>query len=89
MFIIVLCSYYSMTKPHRTVNFSVELDSVLGMLASSRQESMSALLETMLREHPEVIKTLGILRGTPIPPSMVNGSNQIPVHNNPEVLPAM
>lgn len=78
-----------MTKPHRTVNFSVELDSVLGILASSRQESMSALLETMLREHPEVIKTLGVLRGTPMPPSMIKGKNPIPVHNNLDALPAM
>ncbi len=89
MLIIIVYYYYSMTKPHRTVNFSVELDSVLGILASSRQESLSGLLETMLREHPEVIKTLGILRGTPMPPSMVKGNNPIPVHKNPEVLHAM
>ena len=62
--------------------YSDELDSVLGILASSRQESMSALLETMLREHPEVIKTLGVLRGTPMPSSMVKGNNPIPVHDN-------
>ncbi len=89
MFIVILYTYYNMTKPHRTVNFSVELDSVLGILVSSRQESMSGLLEIMLREHPEVIKTLRILRETPMPSSMVKGTKPIPVHNNSKVLQSM
>ena len=75
-----------MTKLHRTITFSIELDSVLGVLASSRQESLSGLLETMLREHPEVIKTLRILRETPTPSSMVKGKIPIPIHNDSEVL---
>ncbi|NQV39911.1 MAG: hypothetical protein HQ505_05155 [Nitrosopumilus sp.] len=62
---------------------------MLGILASSRQESMSGLLEIMLREHPEVIKTLEIIRGTSIPASMIKGKKYIPIHNHSKPLTAM
>lgn len=43
-----------MTQIRRTISWSRELDVNLSVLSSKRHESLSALLEMLLREHPLV-----------------------------------
>lgn len=75
-------------KPHRTVSFSVELDSILGILASSSQQNLSEFLEIRLREHPEIRKTIERIRSTPEPQSMLEGNLPQTIHSEPEELAA-
>ncbi len=77
-----------MTKTRRTVNFSIELDGVLGLLASSSQQNLSEFLEYRLREIPEVKTMLQKIRTVPEMPPMVKGKIPKPVHNESEPLPA-
>lgn len=51
-----------MTQVRRTVSLSRELDINLAELARKRSESLSALLETLLREHPLVVKEIEFTR---------------------------
>lgn len=64
-----------MTKCNRTVSFSIELDNVLGMLASASQQNLSEFLEIRLREHPEIKRVIETIRNTPEPVSMINNKN--------------
>ncbi|MEX0861683.1 hypothetical protein [Nitrosopumilus sp.] len=77
-----------MTKTRRTVNFSIELDGVLGLLASSSQQNLSEFLEYRLREIPEVKNMLQKIRTVPEMPPMVKGKIPKPVHNESELLSA-
>lgn len=43
-----------MTKARRTVTFSLELDGILGLLATKRQQDLSEFLEYTLRDVPEI-----------------------------------
>lgn len=43
-----------MTKVRRTVNFSFELDGILGLLATKRRQNLSEFLEYTLRAVPEI-----------------------------------
>lgn len=88
MFKCLLCSYYSMTKIRRTVNFSVELDGVLGLLSTSSQQNLSEFLEYRLRELPEVKDMLQKIRTVPELPPMIKGKTPKLVHNESEPLPA-
>lgn len=47
-----------MTKVRRTVNFSLELDGILGLLATKRQQNLSEFLEYTLRATPEIGETI-------------------------------
>ena len=62
-----------MTKVRRTVNFSIELDGVLGLLSSSSQQNLSEFLEYRLRELPEINGMLQKIRTVPELPPMVKG----------------
>ena len=84
----LLYSYYSMTKIRRTVNFSVELDGVLGLLSSSAQQNLSEFLEYRLRELPEVDSMLQKIRTVPDLPPMVKGKIPKPVHDESKPLTA-
>ena len=75
-----------MTKPRRTVSLSVELDSILGVLASSSQQSLSEFLEIRLREHPEISKVIKKIRDTPEPVSTIKEKIPKPIHSEPEKL---
>lgn len=77
-----------MTKVRRTVNFSIELDGMLGLLASSSQQNLSEFLEYRLRELPEVKTMVQKLRAVPELPPMVKGKIPHPVHNESKPLPA-
>lgn len=57
-----------MTKVRRTVNFSVELDGTLGLLATRRQQNLSEFLEYTLRAVPEISEMITRSRiGSPGP----------------------
>jgi hypothetical protein len=43
-----------MTKIRRTVNFSVELDGIMSILATKRQQNLSEFLEYTLRDIPDI-----------------------------------
>ena len=88
MFKCLLYSYYGMTKIRRTVNFSIELDGVLGLLSSSSQQNLSEFLEYRLRELPEVKTMMEKLRTVPELPPMVKGNIPKPVHNESKPLTA-
>jgi len=77
-----------MTKVRRTVNFSLELDGVVGLLSSSSQQNMSEFLEYRLRELPEVKTMIEKLRTAPEPAPMVKGKIPKPVHNESKPLTA-
>ena len=65
--------------PSRTVTFSLELDGVLGVLASGHQQDLSEYLEIQLRKVPEIRDTIQLLRDTPEPKSMMKGNMPVPV----------
>ena len=48
---IIPCDYNRMTQIRRTISISRELDVNLEIIARRRQESLSALIEVLLREH--------------------------------------
>ncbi len=75
-----------MTKVRRTVNFSVELDGVLGILSSSVQQNLSEFLEYRLREIPEINEMLQKIRTVPELPPMVKGKVPKPIHNESELI---
>lgn len=77
-----------MTKVRRTVNFSAELDGVLGLLSSSSQQNLSEFLEYRLRELPEVRNMLQKIRAVPDLPPMVKGKTPKPVHDESKPLAA-
>lgn len=77
-----------MTKVRRTINFSLELDGVLGVLSSSSQQNMSEFLEYRLREIPEIKTMIEKIRSVPEPAPMVKGKIPKPVHNESEQLTA-
>ncbi|MBI5378444.1 MAG: hypothetical protein HZA82_07465 [Thaumarchaeota archaeon] len=77
-------SYYGMTKVRRTVNFSVELDGILGLLATKRQQNLSEFLEYTLRDVPEINEMILKSRiGSPQP--TIKGSIPKPIKNNSEI----
>ena len=75
-----------MTKVRRTVNFSVELDGVLGILSSSAQQNLSEFLEYRLREIPEINEMLQKIRTIPELPPMVKEKVPKPIHNESELI---
>lgn len=77
-----------MSKVRRTVNFSVELDGILGLLSSSSQQSLSEFLEYRLREIPEVKTMIQKMRMVPDMPPMIKGKNPQPVHDESKPLTA-
>lgn len=77
-----------MTKVRRTVNFSIELDGVLGLLSSSSQQNLSEFLEYRLRELPEAKTLMQKLRTVPEPNPMIKGKIPKPVHNESKQLTA-
>ncbi len=77
-----------MTKIRRTVNFSVELDGVLGVLSSSAQQNLSEFLEYRLRELPEVNDMLQKIRTVPDLPPMIKGKIPKQIHNESKPLTA-
>ena len=77
-----------MTKVRRTVNFSIELDGILGLLSSSVQQNMSEFLEYRLREVPEVNALLQKHRTISEPNPMIKGKIPNPVHNESKPLTA-
>lgn len=75
-----------MTKVRRTVNFSVELDGLLGLLATKRQQNLSEFLEYTLRTVPEIHQMILKSRiGSPQPtikgtiPKSIKDNSEIPV----------
>jgi len=77
-----------MTKVRRTVNFSVELDGVLGLLSSSSHQNLSEFLEYRLRELPEINGMLQKIRTVTELPPMVKGKTPKLVHNESKPLSA-
>lgn len=73
-----------MTKVRRTVNFSVELDGILGLLAIKRQQNLSEFLEYTLRTVPEIHELILKSRiGSPQP--TVKGSVPKSIESNSEI----
>ncbi|MGI0088415.1 MAG: hypothetical protein ACREBI_10750 [Nitrosotalea sp.] len=73
-----------MTKVRRTVNFSVELDGILGLLATKRQQNLSEFLEYTLRTVPEIHEMILKSRmGSPKP--TIKGSIPKPIKDNSKI----
>jgi len=78
-----------MTKVRRTVNFSMELDGVLGLLASSNKQNLSEFLEYRLRENPDILKIILEQRKYGDPKSMIKGKIPKPVQNESKLISAI
>jgi len=77
-----------MTKQRRTINLSIELDNILGILSSASQQNLSEFIEIRLRENPEINEMVKTLRTTNDPKPMVRQTLPIPVHTELETIPA-
>ncbi len=73
-----------MTKVRRTVNFSVELDGLLGLLATKRQQNLSEFLEYTLRAVPEINEMI-LKSRIGSPQSTIQGSIPKSIKNNSEI----
>jgi hypothetical protein len=74
-----------MTKVRRTVNFSVELDGILGLLSTKRQQNLSEFLEYTLRAVPEINEIILKSRGMDSPQQTISSKIPKSMENNSEI----